>query len=155
MIPLRLSSHHHAFDGKRRTIRKRTRFYIAGPIQGFESRQGYRARIRDLLIKAGVEVFDPWEEEKGRNKFARSYTSKQAQELIRTRLRQIERCQGVVAYLPKDSAGTLYELIWAKIHGKKIYIICPMEKPSPWVVGLTRHYFSSLAEFESEIPKVK
>jgi hypothetical protein len=106
-------------------------------------------------LKAGIEVFDPWEEEKGLNKFARSYTLEQARGLIRTRLRQLEGCQGVVAYLPKDSAGTLYELIWAKIHRKKIYIVCPMENPSPWVFGLSRHYFSSLSEFESEILKVK
>ena len=136
-------------------MRKGSRFYIAGPIQGFESKQGYRARIRGILMKAGIEVFDPWEEEKRLNKFARSYTLKQAQQLIRTRLRQIEGCQGVVAYYPRDSAGTLYELIWAKIHGKKIYVVCPMENPSPWVFGLTRHYFSSLSEFERDIPKVK
>src|SRR2546427_12881793 len=105
-----------------------------------------------MLLKTGVEVFDPWEEEKGRNKFAQSYTMKQAQGLIRTRLKQIEECQGIVAYLPKDSAGTLYELIWAKIHRKEIYVVCPMKNPSPWIVGLTRHYFSSLAELESEIP---
>jgi len=132
-----------------------TTFYIAGPIQGYESRQEYRSRIRNSLARAGIRALDPWEEEKRQNEFANGHSPPQAQRLIRKRLKQVEDCDGIVAYLPKESAGTLYELIWARIHRKKIYVICPMENPSPWITGLSPNFYSSLRQFNLRFGRIK
>jgi len=40
------------------------KIFISGPIQGMETNQSYRNAIRQICIRCGFEVIDPWEREK-------------------------------------------------------------------------------------------
>ncbi|RLI11898.1 hypothetical protein DRO25_01135 [Candidatus Bathyarchaeota archaeon] len=55
-------------------------------------------------------------------------------DFIRRDLEDIEKCDVLVAYLPKLSAGTCMELFYAKLKGKKTVCICRIENPSPWII---------------------
>ena len=49
-------------------------------------------------------------------------------------LEDIERCDVLVAYLPRLSAGTCMEFFCAKLKEKRTICVCPIENPSPWIV---------------------
>jgi len=57
-----------------------------------------------------------------------------AANFIRRDLEDIEKCDILVAHLPKLSAGTCMELFYAKLKGKRIICICQIENPSPWII---------------------
>ena len=38
--------------------------FISGPILGMENNQGYRKTITEIILKAELEVIDPWLREK-------------------------------------------------------------------------------------------
>ncbi|MEM1506811.1 MAG: nucleoside 2-deoxyribosyltransferase [Candidatus Bathyarchaeia archaeon] len=104
--------------------------FISGPIQGMEGRQNYRDRIRSILAKHGYEVIDPWLREKI------VYRAGQAlpRDFIKRDLEDIDRCDVLVAYMPRLSAGTCMELFYAKLKGKKTIVVCRLKNPSPWII---------------------
>lgn len=104
--------------------------FISGPIQGMEGRQNYRDKIRSILVKHGYEVIDPWLREKI------VYRDGQAlpRDFIKRDLEDIDRCNVLVAYMPRLSAGTCMEMFYAKLKGKKTIIICRLKNPSPWII---------------------
>ena len=100
-----------------------------------ETQQSYRATIRQICVRYGFEPIDPWEREKILYRGTQQGWWKNVPEdsFIRRDLEDIEKCDLLVAYLPKLSAGTCMELFYAKIKGKKTICICEIENPSPWL----------------------
>ena len=109
--------------------------FISGPIQGMETQQSYRASIKRICARCGFETIDPWEREKI------LYLGNQAEwwdkvpiaSFIRRDLEDVQKCDVLVAYLPKLSAGTCMELFYAKTKKKRTICICTIENPSPWI----------------------
>jgi nucleoside 2-deoxyribosyltransferase len=110
--------------------------FISGPIQGMETEQSYRDVIRKICIRSGYEPVDPWEREKIIYKGTEPswWNSVPAADFIRRDLEDIDRCDVLVAYFPRLSAGTCMELFYAKLKRKKTICICQIENPSPWII---------------------
>ena len=129
----------------------RRRVFISGPIQGMERRQSYRDRIKRILLRRGYEPVDPWE----REKVMYSMTGEEwwrnvpPPDFIRRDLEDIDRCDILVAYLPRLSAGTCMELFYAKMRGKKTITICRIKNPSPWIVFHSDVILKSMKELEA------
>ncbi len=127
------------------------RVFISGPIQGMERRQSYRDRIKRILLRRGYEPVDPWE----REKVMYSMTGEEwwrkvpPPDFIRRDLEDIDRCDILVAYLPRLSAGTCMELFYAKMRGKKTITICRIKNPSPWIVFHSDVILKSMKELEA------
>ncbi|MEM2104071.1 MAG: hypothetical protein QW717_04190 [Candidatus Bathyarchaeia archaeon] len=51
-------------------------------------------------------------------------------DFIKRDLEDIERCDILIAYLPRLSAGTCMELFYAKMNGKKTLCICKLKNLS-------------------------
>jgi len=110
--------------------------FISGPIQGMENEQGYREVISEICRKLGYEVIDPWLREKViyRKEELCWWTKVPAEDFVNRDLEDVERCDILVAYLPRLSAGSCMELFQAKRHGKKVLIVSNMACISPWIV---------------------
>lgn len=137
---------------------KKLKVFLAGPIHGYEDKQDYRTKIRGILNKYNVAFYDAWEEEGHRNEFAvRNWQDERyyADSLIlrQKRLAQVDKSDLIVAFVPKESFGTATELTRAVEVGKKIVIICLMNKPSPWIISITRPalFFKSIEEFATAL----
>ena len=76
-----------------------------------------------------------------------------AAEFIRRDLEDIEKCDVLVAYLPRLSAGTCVELFYAKIKGKKTISICQLKNPSPWIVAHSDIIIKRIKELEEALKK--
>ncbi len=126
------------------------RAYVAGPIQGAERRQSYRAKLRLLLGDVGFEVIDPWERERLIYRGRMNELDK-LKGLVKRDLLDVEASSIFVAYLPKHSAGTYMELFYARSLGKPTFIISKLKGLSPWVIVNTTRLFKSLDEFEGFI----
>jgi len=133
----------------------RERVFISGPIQGMEHDQSYRDRLRRALTEKGYEPVDPWWREKVVYSTAGEEWWKNVQPagFIRRDLEDVERCDMLVAYLPRLSAGTCMELFHAKKCGKKTVVICELRDPSPWIVSHSDILLSTLEEFEEFLEK--
>ncbi|MEM4703777.1 MAG: nucleoside 2-deoxyribosyltransferase [Candidatus Bathyarchaeia archaeon] len=109
--------------------------FISGPIQGVETNQRYRNIIRRICINCGFEVLDPWQREKILYRGTRHgwWNNVPVADFIKRDLDDIEKCDLLIAYLPRLSAGTCMELFYAKLKGKKTICVCSMRDVSPWV----------------------
>jgi nucleoside 2-deoxyribosyltransferase len=110
--------------------------FISGPIQGMETEQGYREIITEICCKLGLEVIDPWLREKiiydrdepcWWNKVSTSG-------FVQRDLDDADKCDIMVVYMPKLSAGASMELFYAKRKGKKVVVISDLPCLSPWIV---------------------
>ena len=110
--------------------------FISGPIQGMETEQGYREEITKICTRLGFEVIDPWLREKViYNREETCWWSKvPAIDFVQRDLDDADRCDVMIVYLPKLSAGACMELFYAKRKGKKVIIISEMPCLSPWIV---------------------
>ena len=54
--------------------------------------------------------------------------------LMRKDLDDIERCDALIAYLPKLSGATCIKLFYAKVKKKKTICICQFENSIPWIM---------------------
>jgi nucleoside 2-deoxyribosyltransferase len=110
--------------------------FVSGPIQGMETQQSYRDVIREICLRCGYEVLDPWEREKimydGTD--LGWWNRVPAADFIKRDLEDIEKCDFLVAYFPKLSAGSCMELFYAKRQHKKTVCVCEIENPSPWII---------------------
>jgi nucleoside 2-deoxyribosyltransferase len=125
--------------------------FISGPIQYMENEQSYRQLIREICLRCGYETLDPWEREKiiYRRNEPGWWNKVPAADFIRRDLEDIEKCDVLVAYLPKLSAGTCMELFYAKLKGKKTICICQIENPSPWITTHSDIILKKIEELES------
>jgi len=128
------------------------RVFLAGPIQGFEDVQEYRATLTSVLEKAGCEVLDPWLREK--LIYRGDVESDKLKVLVEKDLRDIDGCDIFLAYMPILSAGVCMELFYAKRSGKKTVVICEIENSSPWIVVHADYIFKSIEEFRKSLEQV-
>ncbi|MEM1550381.1 MAG: nucleoside 2-deoxyribosyltransferase [Candidatus Bathyarchaeia archaeon] len=125
--------------------------FISGPIQGMENKQSYRDRINALLMKYGYEPIDPWKREMilYRVRLDSDWWSRvPPREFIKRDLEDIDRCDALIAYLPRLSAGTCMELFYAKIRDKKTITICKIRNPSPWIIEHSDMIIKNFKELE-------
>jgi nucleoside 2-deoxyribosyltransferase len=124
--------------------------FIAGPIQGVETEQGYRNVITDICKKLGFEVIDPWLREKViYNREEPCWWNKvPAEAFVQRDLDDAERCDIMVVYLPRLSAGACMELFYAKRKGKKIFVVSDMVCLSPWIVVHSDNIVADFAKLE-------
>ncbi|MBS7624611.1 MAG: nucleoside 2-deoxyribosyltransferase [Candidatus Bathyarchaeia archaeon] len=124
--------------------------FISGPIQGLEDKQHYRDKMRRILTKYGYEIIDPWQREKI---IYRAFEGSRVEissprDFIRRDLEDIDRCDVLVAYMPRLSAGTCMELFYAKLRGKRTITICRLKNPSPWIIEFSDVVVKNFREFE-------
>ena len=114
----------------------RKKVFISGPIQGMENEQAYRATISKICDRLGCETIDPWLREKiiYRKEEPCWWNNVPAEGFVERDLADIEKCDVLIAYLPKLSAGACMELFYAKSKGKKIVVVSDMACLSPWIV---------------------
>ncbi len=113
------------------------RVFISGPILGMENQQDYRERITKICRKLQLEVIDPWKREKMLYKTDEEcwWNNVPASDFIKRDLGDIEKCDVMVVYMPKLSAGACMELFYAKLKGKKVMVVSDLECLSPWILA--------------------
>lgn len=131
--------------------------FISGPIQGMENRQGYREKIRRICIRCGYEPIDPWQREKILYKADEPdwWVKVPPLDFIRRDLEDIEKCDVLIAYMPRLSAGTCMELFYAKMKGKKTICICKLKNPSPWITAHSDVIVKRIEELEGALNKIE
>lgn len=127
--------------------------FVSGPIQGMETEQEYRDTIRQICVRCGFEVFDPWEREKTIYKETEPgwWDKVPAGDFIRRDLEDIEKCDVLVAYFPRLSAGTCMELFYAKLNCKRTICICQIDNPSPWIRAHSDVILKDINKLESAL----
>ncbi len=110
--------------------------FISGPIQGMETEQGYREVIRKICVQLGCEVIDPWLREKViyRKDEPCWWNNVPVPDFVKRDLEDADRCDVMVVYLPRLSAGACMELFYAKRQGKKVIVVSNMDCLSPWII---------------------
>ena len=110
--------------------------FISGPILGVENEQEYRVTITKICNRLGLQVIDPWRREKILYKGNEHcwWTKCVPMDFVQRDLDDADRCDIMVAYMPKLSAGACMEMFYAKRKGKKIIVVSGMECLSPWIV---------------------
>ncbi|MEM2281554.1 MAG: nucleoside 2-deoxyribosyltransferase [Candidatus Bathyarchaeia archaeon] len=131
--------------------------FISGPIQGMENRQSYREKIRRICIRCGYEPVDPWQREKVLYKGDEPdwWMKVPPLDFIRRDLEDIEKCDVLIAYMPRLSAGTCMELFYAKLKGKKTICICRLKNPSPWIIAHSDTVIKRIRELGEVLNKIK
>jgi nucleoside 2-deoxyribosyltransferase len=130
--------------------------FISGPIQGMETKQNYRKVIREICVQCGYDVIDPWEREKiiYEGSEPEWWEKVPAADFIKRDLEDIEKCDVLVAYIPKLSAGTCMELFYAKQKGKKTICICKIKNPSPWILTHSDIIIKKIEELKTCLCKI-
>ena len=110
--------------------------FISGPILGMETEQGYRKIITEICERLGFDVIDPWKREKVLYKGDEAcwWTKCVPMEFVQRDLDDADRCDIMIVYLPKLSAGACMEMFYAKRRGKKVVVVSEIECLSPWIV---------------------
>jgi nucleoside 2-deoxyribosyltransferase len=110
--------------------------FISGPILGMETEQGYRKTITDICKRLGFDVIDPWKRERILYKGDEAcwWTNCVPMDFVQRDLDDADRCDVMVVYLPKLSAGACMELFYAKRKGKKVVVVSDLPCLSPWIV---------------------
>jgi len=72
-------------------------------------------------------------------------------DFIKRDLEDIEKCDVLIAYLPKLSAGTCMELFYAKMKGKQTICICKLKNPSPWITAHSDILINKIGELEKAL----
>jgi len=131
--------------------------FISGPILGMENNQGYRDIITKICVKLGFEVIDPWRREKILYETDELcwWTSVPAVGFVQRDLDDAERCDVMIVYLPKLSAGACMELFYAKRKGKKIIVISKMQCLSPWIIVHSDAVVKSFSELEDALKEIQ
>jgi hypothetical protein len=131
--------------------------FISGPILGMENNQDYyRTAITSICQKLGFDVIDPWNREKVLYKgneecWWNTYTT---YDFVQRDLDDAERCDIMVVYLPKLSAGACMEMFHAKRKDKKIIVVSDMECLSPWIVVHSNLIIKNFDGLEEALKKV-
>ena len=128
----------------------RKRVFVSGPIQDMETEQDYRDRLQAILLRYGYEPVDPWQREKVmyRGPTEEWWNNVPPKGFIQRDLEDIERCDALIAYLPRLSAGTCMELFYAKLKGKKTITVCEIRNPSPWIIAHSDLVLETMKELE-------
>ena len=114
-----------------------------------ESDQSYREAIRSICLRCGFEPVDPWLRE--RVIYGKGKAEVSSFDFIKRDLEDIERCDVLVAYMPRLSAGTCMELFYAKLKGKKTITICKIKDPSPWIIAHSDIIIRDIRDLEKHL----
>ncbi len=122
-----------------------------------ETNQGYRKNIAEICEKSGFDVIDPWHREKSLYKGDEKWwwPNVPASGFVQRDLEDAERCDIMIVYLPKLSAGACMELFYAKRKGKKIIVVSEMESLSPWIKIHSDAILKDLNDLEDTLNKFK
>lgn len=130
--------------------------FISGPILGMENNQTYRETIGKICARLGCETIDPWLREKtiyGKDEPC-WWTKVPTTDFVERDLRDIEKCDALIAYLPQLSAGACMELFYAKRKGKKVIVISDMVCLSPWIEIHSDKIVKGFEELEDALRQV-
>jgi nucleoside 2-deoxyribosyltransferase len=129
------------------------KLFISGPIMGMETEQDYRQVIAEICRKLGFEVIDPWQREKViyRKEEPCWWNKVPAEGFVQRDLDDADRCDVMVVYLPRLSAGACMELFYAKRKGKKIVVVSDLDCLSPWIAVHSDAIVKSLDELEAAL----
>jgi nucleoside 2-deoxyribosyltransferase len=132
------------------------RVFVSGPIQDMETEQSYRDAIRKICVRCGFEVVDPWEREKilYRGDEHGWWDKVPSADFIKRDLEDIEKCDALIAYFPRLSAGTCMELFYAKLMDKKTICICELKNPSPWIVMHSDMILKGISQLEDALKQM-
>jgi len=121
-----------------------------------ENEQGYREAIGKICARLGYETVDPWLREKAiyRRDEPCWWTKVPAAGFVERDLEDIEKCDLLIAYLPKLSAGTCMELFYAKCKGKRVIVVSEMSCLSPWIVVHSDRILRSIEELEGALKQM-
>jgi len=120
--------------------------FISGPILGMETEQDYRKTVTEICSRLGFDVIDPWLREKVLYSGDEScwWTSCVPLDFVQRDLDDADRCDIMVVYLPKLSAGACMEMFYAKRKGKRVVVVSPLACLSPWIVvhsdSIVKHF---------------
>ncbi|MBN1245175.1 nucleoside 2-deoxyribosyltransferase [Candidatus Bathyarchaeota archaeon] len=130
--------------------------FISGPILGMEDDQGYRETVAGICVKLGFDVIDPWRREKSLYKSDEKcwWPNVPASGFVQRDLDDAERCDVMVVYLPRLSAGACMELFYAKRKGKQVVVVSEMECLSPWIVIHSDAVVKRFEELEAALKKI-
>ena len=130
--------------------------FISGPIQGMEDEQGYREVVTKICSRLGFEAIDPWLREKiiYDQEEPCWWNKVPTQSFIQRDLDDADRCDVMVVYLPKLSAGACMELFYAKRKGKKVIIVSDMICLSPWIVAHSDLTVKNFEELEEALKQI-
>ncbi len=130
--------------------------FISGPILGMESNQEYRQEITQILRASNFEVIDPWLRERILYKGNDScwWEKVPTFAFIQRDLDDADKCDIMVVYLPKISAGACMELFYAKRKGKKIIVISNIDCLSPWIIAHSDIIIKNSNELEETLKKI-
>jgi nucleoside 2-deoxyribosyltransferase len=131
--------------------------FISGPIQGMENEQGYREAIGKICARLGYETIDPWLREKiiyGCDEPC-WWTKVPVAGFVGRDLEDIKKCDVLIAYLPKLSAGTCMELFYAKRKGKRVIVVSEISCLSPWIVVHSDRILRSIEELEGTLKQMQ
>jgi nucleoside 2-deoxyribosyltransferase len=130
--------------------------FISGPILGMETNQDYRKTITETCIRLGFDVIDPWKREKVLYKGDEVcwWTKCVPTDFVQRDLDDVERCDVMVVFLPKLSAGACMEMFYAKRKGKHVVVVSPMQCLSPWIVVHSDVIVKHFEELENALGKV-
>ena len=133
------------------------RVFVSGPILGMELDQGYRAVVAAVCMSLGFEVIDPWRREKSLYKGGELWwwPNVPAEGFVQRDLEDAERCDVMVVYLPKLSAGACMEMFYAKRKGKKVIVVSEMESLSPWIKIHADAIVKNFEELKTELKKLQ
>jgi len=131
--------------------------FISGPILGMENDQAYRDRIRKICVKLGFEVIDPWRRERVLYQGDEQcwWTKCVPTDFVQRDLDDADRCDVMIVYLPKLSAGACMELFYAKRKGKMVIVVSEMECLSPWIVLHSDVIVKRFEELEDALRQIK
>ncbi len=124
-------------DSLQQEIEFTTKVFVSGPILGMENQQDYRKKITEICERLQLEVIDPWKRERMLYEKDEQcwWNNVPASDFIKRDLDDTERCDVMVVYLPKLSAGACMELFYAKLKGKKVMVVSELECLSPWILA--------------------
>ena len=131
--------------------------FISGPILGMENDQAYRDRIRKICVKLGFEVIDPWRRERVLYQGDEQcwWTKCVPTDFVQRDLDDADRCDVMIVYLPKLSAGACMELFYAKRKGKMVIVVSEMECLSPRIVLHSDVIVKRFEELEDALRQIK
>ena len=127
--------------------------FISGPIQGMENDQSYRKVITEICNRLDYEVIDPWLREKVIYRKDEScwWSKVPVPDFVQRDLEDAERCDVMVVYLPRLSAGACMEMFYAKRKGKKVIVVSEIDCLSPWITFHSDVVVTDFVALEEEL----
>jgi hypothetical protein len=121
-----------------------------------EKQQEYRKTITDVCVRLGFDVIDPWNRERVLyNGTEQCWWDKVPTfDFVQRDLDDAQRCDFMVVYMPKLSAGACMEMFYAKRKSKKIIVVSQMECLSPWIVFHSDIIIKSFSELEEALKEL-